>query len=291
MPVTETSTSLGDMSLAIALDASGADDKQVEAIPDSPDTPTKAAITYAWEDAGDKGRFNGYVTLLKTGTYKIVYDDGAAFEVYYSANGANDIFVTHAPKEIWYQILKSIGQTMSGKSFVPYGTHLLQSTAAQDLSKYVVYACDVPYPLAREEDMIWWEQYPSVELSCYAVALRLTGPMPQVGDVAIWWRSTFAEKWSMVKPMNKWESASEDAFADVTIIFQERYPATRQGDPIGLTKLYQNVWYAETIWFCHFTPDETNPTCYWGSKQWKPQGFQEWPLSTWTSDESAMPAA
>ena len=102
MAVTETSTSLGDMSLAIALDASVSDDKQVEAIPDSPDTPTKAAITYAWEDAGDKGRFNGYVTLLKTGTYKIVYDDGAAFEVYYSANGANDIFVTHAPKEDFY---------------------------------------------------------------------------------------------------------------------------------------------------------------------------------------------
>ena len=164
---------------------------------------------------------------------------------------------------------------MSGKNFVPHGTHLLQSTAAQDLSKYVVYACEVPYPLAREEDMIWWEQYPSVERSCYAVALRLTGPMPQVGDVAIWWRSTFAE----------------DAFADVTIIFQERFPGTRLGDPIGLTKLYQNVGYAETTWFCHVTYDETNPTCYWGSKQWKPQGFQEWPLSTWTFDESAMPAA
>ena len=101
MPVTETSTSLGDMSLAIALDASVADDKQGEAIPDSPDTPTKAAITYVWENAGDKGRFTGYVTLLKTGTYKIVYDDGTSFEVFCSADGANLIFVSHAPKEIW----------------------------------------------------------------------------------------------------------------------------------------------------------------------------------------------
>ena len=75
MPVTETSTSLGDMSLAIALDASVADDKQGESILDSPDTTTKAAITYARQDAGDKGRFTGYVTLLKTQTYKIVHDN------------------------------------------------------------------------------------------------------------------------------------------------------------------------------------------------------------------------
>ena len=291
MAATLTSTFLGDMSLAIALDASASDDKQVEAMPDAPVSPTKAAITYAVQDAGDKGRFTGHVTLLKTQSYKIVYDDDTSFEVFYSPDATNSIKVTHAPKEIWYKILESIGHTMSGKNFVPYGTHLLQSTAAQDLRKYVVYACDTPYPLAREEDMIWWVEYETVEMSCYAVSLHLTGPMPDVGAIARWWRSTFAGNCVMVQPMNTWETASEDAFADVTIVFQERDPPTRYGDPIGLTKLYQNVGYAETLWFSHFTFDETNPTCYWGFKHWESNGWKHWPISSWTYDDSSMPAA